>query len=79
MLLGTYCCYLVFQLHTHRHIFEDGDEPGDGAAAALYQTMRPLPRSRTPRPLCLPEPPGGPGRSHAPRRAASAAWRLAAA
>jgi Ca2+:H+ antiporter len=31
MLLGTYCCYLVFQLHTHRHIFEDGDEPGDGA------------------------------------------------
>jgi len=32
MLLITYCCYLVFQLHTHRHLFEDSkEEPGDGA------------------------------------------------
>merc|ERR1719331_3228430 len=32
MMLITYCCYLVFQLHTHRHIFEDQkEEPGDGA------------------------------------------------
>jgi len=31
LLLCTYCCYLVFQLHTHRHIFEDSKEPSDGA------------------------------------------------
>jgi Ca2+:H+ antiporter len=32
IMLFTYCCYLVFQLHTHRHLFEDQkEEPGDGA------------------------------------------------
>jgi len=30
MLLVTYCCYLVFQLHTHRHVFEESKEPSDG-------------------------------------------------
>ena len=26
-----YCCYLLFQLHTHRHVFEDSKGPTDAA------------------------------------------------